>query len=231
MTLTNTMTIPKLEDITSPTGDPRLRIADELAEDIVARPLTLPDFANDVKPFLVNPNLWPRWIFTDKRRYAQAKAQGWRNCVRADLKPGYANLSPYSEEGGTKYINGDLILMLIDRKIYLGALRYKHQVAAALSDVAVQRTVSAKQAAADLGDAAATLNQRRMAAGHDPLITTFVPGAADLKETVLGEPGVASKELGRIGQAGRDMGSMADLQKDLATGLDASRGPAKSTSF
>jgi hypothetical protein len=175
--------------------------------------LTLPDFANDVKPFLVNPNLWPRWIFTDKRRYAQAKAQGWRNCVKTDLKPGYANLSPYSEEGGTKYINGDLILMVIDRKIYLGALKYKHQVAAALSDVAVQRTVSAKQAAANLGDAAAALNQRRMAAGHDPLITTFVPGAADLKETVLGESDVASKELGRLGQVGRDMGPLTDLQK------------------
>ena len=209
-TMTTASTIPPLEPLTPRSGDPRYRIPDELAEDIQARPLTLPDFANDVKPYLVNPNLWPRWIFTDKRRYAQAKAQGWRNCTTADLKPGYAALSPYSEEGGTKYINGDLILMVINRKVYLGALRYKHQVAAAISDSSVQRTISARQAANDLGDAAAALNRQRMSRGGDPLITTFVPGAADLSNTVLGDTSVLNKELSRMGGT-RDTGTAADL--------------------
>src|SRR5277367_2131673 len=109
-TMTNATVIPVLEN--APLVNPRF--SEELSEDITAMPLTLPDFANDVKPFLINPNLWPRWIFTDRRRYAQAKAQGWRNATQKDFKLNYANLTPFAEEGGTKYINGDLILMLID---------------------------------------------------------------------------------------------------------------------
>jgi len=189
-------------------------------------PLTLPDFANDVRPFLVNPNLWPRWIFTDRRRFAQAKAQGWRVAQKRDLKPGYANLTPYEEEGGTKYINGDLILMLIDRKRYLGALRYKHQVAAALSDAAVQRRIAAGKAVNELGSTVAAVNQNRVAHGADPVMTVFAPGVSDLHDTVLGQPGVQAKEMGRLGNAARDMGTGADL----AAGIDLVRGPADSTS-
>lgn len=207
-TMTSASLIPPLEP--PPQRDPRAP-ADELGADITARPLTLPDFANDIKPYLRNQNLWPRWIFTDKRRYAQAKAQGWRNAVQADFKPGYS--SPYVEEGGTKYINGDLILMLIDRKIYLGALKYKHQVAAALSDAAVQRRISAGKAVNELGSTVAAVNQRRAAEGADPVMTVFAPGVADLHSTVLGKPGVEAKELGRMGGT-RDMGSLADLAKD-----------------
>jgi hypothetical protein len=204
--MTNESLIPPLEQ--APLRGGRLP-AEELSEDIVARPMTLPDFVNVP---LANPNLCARWIFTDRRRFAQAKAQGWRVAKRGDIKPGHANLTPYEEEGGTKYINGDLILMVIDRKIYLGALKYKHQVAAALSDAAVQRRMSAARAASDLGSEAAAINQRRMAQGGDPVISVFTPGAADLHDTVLGNPGVAAKEGARLGHDGpRDMGTLADL--------------------
>jgi|SRR5690348_8900428 len=212
MTLTSAGAIPPLEQ--APQRDPRAPAA-ELAEDIVARPMTLPDFANDIQPYLVNQTLAPRWIFTDRRRYAQARAQGWRNAVKADFKPGYARLTPFEEEGGTKYINGDLILMLIDRKIYLGALRYKHQVAAALSDAAVQRTVTAQRAVNDLGGPVAAVNRQRMAQGAPPVMTVFTPGAADLHNTVLGQPGVASKEVGRVGSDTRDVGTSHDLAAEL----------------
>jgi hypothetical protein len=226
MTLTNQTQQVAQPELTKPldmTPEQRnpYRVPDELGEDISARPMTLPDFANDIKPHLNNPNLWPRWIFTDKRRYAQARAQGWRNCTAKDLKPGFATLSPYSEEGGTKFINGDLILMVIDRKTYLGALRYKHDVAARLSDVSIGRRVSGEKAVADLGPQVAAINRQRMQAGHDPAITVFTPGASDIT--------VPASETSRINAgaaAGRDMGTAADLAK----GLDALRGPAKSVS-
>jgi hypothetical protein len=189
--------------------------APELDDDIVARPMTLPDFVNVP---LASPNLAARWIFTDPRRFAQAKAQGWRVAKKTDVKPGYASLTPYEEEGGTKYINGDLILMVIDRKIYLGALRYKHQVAAALSDAAVQRRLSAGAAMSEMGSTVAAVNQRRVAAGGEPIMSVFAPGVADLGDTVLGKTGVAGKELGRMGGA-RDTGSLADL----ASQADASK--------
>jgi hypothetical protein len=210
-TMTNASLIPPLEEVTSRGGFQR---AAELDEDIVARPMTLPDFVNVP---LANPNLAARWIFTDKRRFAQAKAQGWRVAKKSDVKQGYAALSPFEEEGGTKYINGDLVLMVIDRKIYLGALRYKHQVAAALSDAAVQRRLAAGKAVSELGSEAAAVNAKRVAKGGDPVISVFAPGVADLSDTVLGQPGVASKEGARLGGS-RDMGtlaSLADQAKDV----------------
>jgi hypothetical protein len=205
-TMTNASLIPQLEDV--PLRGTFQRAA-ELDDDIVARPMTLPDFVNVP---LANPNLAPRWIFTDRRRFAQAKAQGWRVAKKTDIKPGYAKLTPFEEEGGTKYVNGDLILMLIDRKIYLGALRYKHQVAAALSDAAVQRRLAAGNAVSEMGTTVAAVNQQRVAQGAEPVMTVFAPGVADLKDTVLGNPGVAGKELGRMGGV-RDMGTLADMAK------------------
>lgn len=210
-TMTSASMIPPLEPV-----EPRSPYArpDELAEDITARPLGAPDFANDVKPFLANQNLHPRWIFTDRRRFSQAIAQGWRVAKKADLKPGYAKLSPFEAEGGTKYINGDLILMLIDRKIYLGALRYKHDVAAAFADAAVQKRISAGRAINDLGASVAAANQHRARQGADPVMTVFTPGAADLPG-VMADPNNASKELNRIGHAARDMGTLADLAQQV----------------
>jgi hypothetical protein len=206
-TMTNASLIP-------PEAPPRnpFTPAEELSEDITALQMGAPDFANDIKPFLRNPGLHPRWIFTDRRRFAQAKAQGWRVATKADLKLDYTKLSPFEEEGGTKYINGDLILMLIDRKIYLGALRYKHQVAAALSDAAVQRRISGARAANEMGSVVAAVNAKRAAQGADPIMTVFAPGAADFNDTILGKDGVAAKELGRMGGA-RDTGSLADLAR------------------
>lgn len=202
MTLTNNTLIPPLE----PAVPRALRApADELSEDIVARPLTLPDFVLNIQPYLKNQGLSARWMFTDRRRYSMVKAQGWRNAVKADFKEGFAALNPYETEGGTKYINGDLILMLIDRRVYLGALKYKHQVAAALSDSAVQRRLSAEQASGDLGEQVAAVNRQRMAQGRPAVMDVFTPGAADISKTPLGDPKVAAKELGRIGGT-RDIG-------------------------
>ena len=203
-TMTSKSVIPPLETARLEEAPLRpLRApAEELAEDIVAIPLTMPDFAKDIQVYMKNPEMWPRWCFTDRRRYAQLKAQGWKNVTKADLKPGYATLTPYEEEGGTKYINGDLILMMIERKRYLGALKYKHQVAAALSDAAVNRRLSAQRAANDLGPEAAAINRQRMSNGMGPAIQVFTPGAADLSQTVLGNDAVATKELTRIGHEG-----------------------------
>jgi hypothetical protein len=209
-TMTNESLIPPLEEQAVRGGYQRPL---ELDDDITARPMQLPDFVNVP---LANPNLSARWIFTDRRRFAQAKAQGWRVAKTSDIKPGYAALTPFSEEGGTKFVNGDLILMVIDRKIYLGALRYKHQVAAALSDAAVQRRLAAGKAVNEMGSTVAAVNQRRVAQGADPVMTVFAPGVADLNDTVLGQPGVSSKEVGRLGGDGkRDMGTLADLANQV----------------
>lgn len=205
-TMTNESLIPALE---VPEVRGGMQRAAELDDDIVARPLTMPDFINVP---LANPNLSARWIFSDRRRFAQAKAQGWRVAKKSDIKLGYQSLTPYEEEGGTKYINGDLVLMVIDRKIYLGALRYKHQVAAALSDAAIQRRVTAQRAVSDMGGVVAAVNQQRVAQGADPVMTVFAPGVADLKDTVLGQPGVASKEGARLGHDGPvDTGTLSEL--------------------
>jgi hypothetical protein len=183
---------------------------DELAQDIEAKPLSMPEFTCDIQGYLVNQQLAARWIFTDRRRYAQAKAQGFRNCTKQDLKPGFATLNPFEEEGGTKYINGDLILMVIDRKRYLGALRYKHEVADALSNPAVQRTLSARKAVQDMGETVAAVNRQRMASGREPVMSVFTPGAADLSQTNLN-----AKEIGRIGSAtGVDMFTGKDAPKE-----------------
>lgn len=204
-TMTNATMIPPLEapEYRNP------RRAEEMADDIVARPMTLPDFVNVP---LVNPNLAARWIFTDKRRFAQAKAQGWRVAKKQDVKVGYQSLTPYEEEGGTKYINGDVVLMVIDRKIYLGALRYKHQVAAALSDAAVQKRVSGQRAASELGEEVAAVNRAKAADGQDPVMEVFAPGVPAAR-TVLDNPGVTGKEVGRLGNAARDIGTTSSLSK------------------
>jgi hypothetical protein len=208
--MTSASLIPEMPPPRSPYAP-----ADELSEDIMATPLGAPDFANDVKPFLTNPNLHPRWIFTDRRRYTQAKSQGWRNATKKDFKPTFQALCPFEEEGGTKYINGDLILMVIDRKIYLGALRYKHQVAADLADAAVQKRISAGKAVNELGSTVAAVNQRRAKDGADPVMSVFTPGAADIPGP-MADANVASKELGRLGNAGgRDMGTLSDLANQV----------------
>src|SRR5262249_44182204 len=147
---------------------------------------------------------------TDRRRYSQAKAQGFRNATARDFKPGFSNLSPFSEEGGTKFINGDLILMLIDRKRYLAALRYKHDIAMRLSDAGTAKRVSAQKARAEMGAQLDTLNRQRAMNGLPPLMSVFDPDKNDLEQT-----GVPDKEVGRLGHQGKpDTGRMADLNKE-----------------
>jgi hypothetical protein len=182
---------------------------EELGDDIEAKPLSMPEFTNDVQPFLVNQSLAARWIFTDRRRYAQAKAQGWRNCTRQDLKPGYAQLNPFEEEGGTKLINGDLILMLIDRKRYLGAKKYKHEMAARLANPGVARKVSAQKANAEMGPQVAAMNRQREMQGKAPLMEVYDPG----NDAAMVD--VPQSEIGRLGQhRGKpDTGKLGDLNK------------------
>lgn len=192
--------------------------APELQDDIIAMPLSMPDFANDIQPQLVNQNLWPRWIFTDRRRYAQAKSQGFRNCTKQDLKPEFTENNPFEEfekEGGTKYINGDVILMLIDRGRYLGALRRKHEAAERLHMSEQQRAIAVRKAQAELGDMTNAINKAREGVGQGPIMEAFDPHAEDLHlEEPQMHPTVA-KEIGRMGghQGKPDTGNARDLAK------------------
>ena len=168
--------------------------AAELADDIHAAPMIMPDF---IKIRKRNPNVEFRWInfkAGEGLRFAQAQAMGFVVATQQDVAVG--ELSPYVREGGTKYVNGDLILMKIDRKRYLGALRHKHEVAAALADDGIQRTLSARGAARELANAGAN---RQSLQGK---ISVFTPDAADLAGTPLAD---RPDEVSRLGGT-RDIG-------------------------
>lgn len=197
----------------SPEALKKMRVPpEEMADDIVALPLSMPDFANNIQPHLVNQNLVPRWIFTDRRRYAEARSQGFRNCTRADLKADFATLNPYEEDAGLKYVNGDLILMLTDRKRYLGALRRKHEQAERLGRNPNERTaraVAVEKARAELGETANAINRMREAQGQGPLIEAFDP-----KESDLHLDAATAQAVGRMGHTGKpDTGTGKDLAK------------------
>lgn len=167
--------------------------APELDEAIIARPLVLPDFAN-VKA--ISPEVSLRWIefkAQDGMRFSQAQAQGWQVATATDIVDGAK--SPYKQDGGSKLINGDLILMKMSRPKYLGALKYKHQIAAALNDPSILKTVSAQKATQALANAGAA---RKDVQGK---ITVFTPGAADLTNTPLSTPAGAN-EVARLGNSG-----------------------------
>jgi hypothetical protein len=173
-----------------PTPNVNPRYIPELDDSIVAGPLVDPDFANVIP---ANPNVSFRWInykAGDGLRFAQAQAQGFIVATKADVKHG---ADPYIREGGSKYVNGDLILMKIDRKRYLGALKHKHRVAAALADDSIQRTLSARRAASDLANAGAN---NRAVAGK---MSVFTPDAADLQHTPFAD---GMKEFSRLGSDG-----------------------------
>lgn len=164
--------------------------APELSDSIVAKPLVMPDFIH-VKS--ANPNVSFRWInykAGDGLRYSQAQAQGWANATSKDVAPGC--LGSYIREGGTKIVNGDLILMKIDRARYLGALKYKHEVASRMSNPHVQLATAAQKAAAGM-----TVPQS--AAGK---LELFSPTGEDITNL-----SVAPGEISRLGNDGpRDMG-------------------------
>ena len=180
--------------------------APELAENITARPMSAPSFTN-ITPSIMGRGLSFRWMFTDIRRQSQVRAQGWRNATSKDIEGGGTN--PYSIEGGSKFVDGDLILMCIAKERYLGALRYKHDVAARLADAAVQKTVSAQRAAHDMGEQVAGANRRAMAKGGAPVMQVFTPGAADLSHMP------PASELSRLGNhvGGPDMATGQDVQQ------------------
>ena len=186
-TMTNAM-------LNQPPRAPRIT-AEELDETIVAKPLVTPDFANIKSK---NPGVSFRWVefkAQDGLRFSQAQAQGWVTATEQDVMIDGV-ISPYKKDGGTKFINGDLILMKMDRRKYLGALKHKHQVAAALNDASVLRTVTAKQTVAALEQAGAAK------AENLGKMTVFTPGAADLSNTPLGEAGGAA-EVSRLGGTGQ----------------------------
>ena len=187
-TMTSASIVPELPE-------PRVRrpIAEELASDIQARPLVMPDFIH-IKPSATSRNLSFRWIFNDVRRVSQCKAQGWRVAKASDIEAG--QLSPYNKDGGQSFINGDLILMCIGRDLYLGALKYKHEVAAKYSDPGVINTISARQAATELGKAgAARLGNDAL---NQPKMVAFTPDGTDIanlpnnaEQTRIGHDGPA----------------------------------------
>lgn len=184
--------------------------APELGKEITARPMIAPNFV-DIKPSISGRNLSFRWMFTDQRRFSQVKAQGWRIATKTDVAN--ADLSPYLTEGGSKFINGDLVLMCIKRELYLGALKYKHEVAARLSDAAVQKTLSARRAVNDMGETVASVNRQRVAQGKEPVMQVFTPGAADISHLP------AAKETGRLGHDGPpDMASGVDIRQQAESG-------------
>jgi hypothetical protein len=184
------------KSVPSPPIEEPYYAADELDDSIVAAPLVMPDFTH-VTP--VNKQVEFRWVnfkAGDGLRFHQCQAMGYEVAKKEDVDQ--AKLSPYSHEGGTKFINGDLLLMKIDRRKYLGALRHKHNVAAALADDSVQRTVSAKTAAAELARGGAARAQ------FQGKISVFAPNATDLSGTPLGDK-MGAAELERLGGT-RDIG-------------------------
>lgn len=93
-------------------------------ETIVAKPLGDIDLMNLVPS---NPNIAIRGINRSAgggQRYDQALSQGFVPCSPADILD-----CPKSFKRDGKVINGDLIFMKIDRKEYLGALKFNEQKA------------------------------------------------------------------------------------------------------
>lgn len=109
----------------------------EMDDSLFARPLNNPDF-EQVLP--KNPNLRFRWINRDAPegrsiRFSQAQTQGFVPAIPSDVKNPDV-VKPYLRDG--HYINGDIILMKIDRRAYDGALRYNRDRALRLGSKAVQ---------------------------------------------------------------------------------------------
>lgn len=93
--------------------------------DIVAKPLVGADFTN-LRP--ANPNHSLRWgnrVAGGGARYDQLKAMNFRNALVADIHKETPVPVHYQKDGAI--INGDLILMLIDRRDYVGQLKLNEQ--------------------------------------------------------------------------------------------------------
>lgn len=126
------MTVPTITSKNVPTPQPPpsstapAAVAVKTDEIIVAKPLQQPDFVN-LRPR--NPEIMFRWVNRaagDGQRLDQMVASGFALAVATDV----IGLPPSLLRDG-RIINGDLILMKIDRKTYLGALKYNEQRALA----------------------------------------------------------------------------------------------------
>lgn len=166
-----TKTAPTVTSANLPSAPVAARIdAAELDDSITARSLSMPDFIN-VKS--KNPNLSFRWInhkAGDGLRYSQAVAQGWANATPTDCAiAGQSIPTVYLKDG--KIINGDLILMKIDRAAYLGALKNKHNQALHLAGASGHHREAARRVGQEIG------TMPKHAAGK---INVFQPSATEL---------------------------------------------------
>lgn len=94
-------------------------------DQIVAKPLIDPDFTN-LKP--KNPNYVFRWVNRvagSGARFEKMKASGFRVANYNDV----AGEIPSHFKKDNAIINGDLILTIIDRKSYVGALKHNQEKA------------------------------------------------------------------------------------------------------
>lgn len=147
-------------------------------EDIVARPLVLPDYT-DLRPR--NPLLKFRWVNRvagEGQRLYQMEAMGFvkvtsKDVVGPDGKP----IPEYLIKNG-QIVYGDLVLMKISREAYLGALKYNEQ-----------RAVDRISKAAFLKRAKKMVSEElsRVGSPATPKITTFVPGQAETEALVGGK--------------------------------------------
>lgn len=151
---------------------------DLLNPNIVARPLT-----SSTDPFFSlrpkNPNVVFRGINycvqtkdgPSYMRFEQAKAQGYVAATPADVQG--AVPASLLKEG--KIINGDLILMMIDKSTYRGALKWKDQQAIR----ATQATGQREQGDAEIKRAAAETN---MPGKLSRKLSTYAPSQSELKK-------------------------------------------------
>lgn len=173
--------------------------APELDAGIVARPLVGNEFL-DPRP--KNPAVIFRWIEHKARdgfRYHQCLAQGYAVATEADIQ-NPEQLQVFNREGGTKFINGDLILMKIDRARYLGAIKHRVEQALYTSDPAVRQAIAKRAAQADLTPAA------------QAKIAVFAPGAADLKQVGID----VNKIPGLAGAPKVEKGTGVDIRNNKA---------------
>lgn len=120
------MSEPEKATITSknlpqpPAPSPKIQRRDE---PIVAKPLVSPDFTN-LK--LKNPNIalyWGNRVAGGGQRYEQLKASGFVNATVNDVE------APEFMVKDGAIIFGDLILLKIAKRDYLGALKYNEEKA------------------------------------------------------------------------------------------------------
>lgn len=141
--------------------------AEELDDNIVAKPLVDFDFTN---PEPKNPNISFRWVEFKARdgfRFQQCLAQGFVPATVHDVKNA-GLLKMYEREAGTKFINGDLILMKIDRGRYVGAKRHRYLRTIMITDPRAVKPVAQAVAQAMLP--------------RTSKLTAFTPGVQDLKD-------------------------------------------------